>query len=95
MSIINEVLVAIISACVGLGTAYIGFRGTHENTITSILSEIREDNKELKKYNQKILEENQKLDYKFKQLIFLVKDMNSDLKKYGKDYSEKIKEITK
>lgn len=94
MNTINELVVAVISAVVGLGTAYIGFRGTHENTITSVLSQIRQDNQELKEYNQKILEDNQKLSSQVNQLLFLVKQMNSDLKKYGRDYSEQIEDIT-
>ncbi|GAP04871.1 hypothetical protein FTRO_0110060 [Fructobacillus tropaeoli] len=88
-------MVAVISAIVGLGTAYIGFRGTHENTITSVLSQIRQDNQELKDYNQKILEENRQLSNQVNKLIFLVKEMNSDLKRYGQDYSEQIEDITK
>ncbi|CAK1229995.1 unnamed protein product [Fructobacillus cardui] len=95
MITINESIVAGISAVVGLGTAYLGFRGTHENTITSVLSQIRQDNQELKEYNQKILEENRQLSLQVNKLIVLIQEMNSDLKRYGKDYSEQIKDITK
>ncbi|CAK1228028.1 hypothetical protein [Fructobacillus tropaeoli] len=95
MSTINELIVAGISAVVGLGTAYLGFRGTHENTITSVLTQIRQDNQELKDYNLTILEENRKLSTQVNKLIVLIQEMNSDLKRYGKDYSEQIKDITK
>ena len=93
MSTINELIVAGISAVVG--TAYLGFRGTHENTITSVLTQIRQDNQELKDYNLTILEENRKLSTQVNKLIVLIQEMNSDLKRYGKDYSEQIKDITK
>lgn len=90
----NAGWIAIVGTIAGAFTAYLTFRGKHEDTLTSVLNGIREDNRELKESNQKILEDNKRLSNQVNQLILLVKEMNSELKSYGHDYSERIKSIT-
>ncbi|MCK8617947.1 hypothetical protein LNP00_06220 [Fructobacillus sp. M158] len=81
-------------AVVGLGTAWVGFKGKREDTTKTMLERILQDNQELKEYNRQLLQDNQELTAKVNQLVILMKEMNVDLKGYGKDYTEKIEVIT-
>ncbi|CAH1853355.1 MULTISPECIES: hypothetical protein [Convivina] len=90
-NVITAAIIGIVPAAI---TAILTYKGKHEDTLTSVLNGIREDNRELKASNEKILEDNKRLSNQVNQLILLVKEMNSELKSYGHDYSERIKSIT-
>lgn len=103
----NEVITAMLSAAVGLGTAFIGFKSRKQDSIDKksdqtiqVLEDLRADYREMKsdydqmkQYNQDILEKYQDVNEKLTRLTILVQEMNFEMKKNGLDYSEKIEKI--
>ncbi|MGQ2227078.1 hypothetical protein ACT5YR_07460 [Fructobacillus fructosus] len=87
MNDINDVLIALCGAASGLGVAWFSFKGKHEDSLTSTLSDIR-------KSNQQLLEDYQELNGKISELLLLTKEMSMELKLAGgKDYSAEIEKI--